>query len=189
MRVLLVSFLRDYAFWKDGAGRLVSTYTVSPYRYSSNCSLLQFNEDLPSPDLIKAFSSSLGADTMASGQGLNLDALTAQNKFCLVDGLSRLFLAAAPGGAGAPAPPGRGQLYLASPRIADVARTLNAAVDQLLLQQQQQQQQHASGSARGSGKVVLVLDQPDMLLAAAGDGDGVTSESLRDVILGLRDVS
>lgn len=28
-RVLLVSFMRDYAFWKDGAGRLVRTYGLS----------------------------------------------------------------------------------------------------------------------------------------------------------------
>lgn len=72
--------------------------------------------------------------------------------------------------------PSRGQSYLESPRLADVARMLNAAVDQL----------------RGGGdatKVALVLDQPDVLLAAAGTGDGVTSASLRELVLDLREVS
>lgn len=63
----------------------------------------------------------------------------------------------------------------------DVARTLNAAVDRL--------QAAASGGNSGGAKVVLVLDQPDVLLAAAGAGDGVTSASLRDVVLDLREVS
>ncbi|PSS03253.1 hypothetical protein BD289DRAFT_219691 [Coniella lustricola] len=140
--VVFVSFLRDYGFWKDGAGRL----------------------------------------------GLNLDNLTAQNKFSFVDGLTRLFSrstgGSAPGSAfarpavvssdaaAAAAPKRGGLIFLESPRIADVARTINAAI------QKQQQQQR---------RVVLVLDQPDMLLAAAGAGDGVTSGSLRDLVLDLRE--
>lgn len=55
----------------------------------------------------------------------------------------------------------------------DVAKVLSAAVDQL--------------SAAG-GKVVLVLDQPDLWLAAAGPGDGVTNGSLKDLVLDLREV-
>lgn len=112
-----------------------------------------------------------------------------------MDGLSRLFLpdggAAAPGGgrgvaphpaaAGTGAGAGRvGHGYLESPRVVDIARALNAAVAQLEV------------AARGSmaGKVVLVLDQPDVLLAAAAaDEDGATSMALRDVVLDLREVS
>lgn len=41
----------------------------------------------------------------------------------------------------------------------------------------------------GGEKVVLVLDQPDAWLAAAGAGDGVTSSSLRELVLDLREVS
>lgn len=92
-----------------------------------------------------------------------------------VDGLSRLFLG---GGNGSAAPPpGRGpgqhQLYLDSPRLADAARVLGTAVEKL----------HAGG-----GKIVLLLDQPDVLLAAATPGDGVTGTAWRDLVLGLREV-
>ncbi|KAJ4417597.1 hypothetical protein N0V82_006070 [Gnomoniopsis sp. IMI 355080] len=123
VRVVLVSWMRDYAFWKEGAGRL----------------------------------------------GFNLGTLITQRKFSFVDGLSRLFI----GAAGAPpTAQAQGHVYLESPRMADVAKSLSAAVDQL--------------SAVG-GKVVLVLDQPDVWLAAAGAGDGVTSGSLRDLVLDLRE--
>ncbi|KAL1859695.1 hypothetical protein Daus18300_009414 [Diaporthe australafricana] len=127
VQVLLVSFMRDYTFWKDGAGRL----------------------------------------------GLNLDTLAARGKFLFVDGLSRLFLG---GGDGAAAPPGgRGQgqhVYLDRPRLADVAKTLGAAAERL----------QATG-----GKVVLILDQPDVYLAAASPGDGVTGTAWKGVVLGLRE--
>ncbi|KAG6367212.1 hypothetical protein INS49_001397 [Diaporthe citri] len=128
VKVLLVSFMRDHAFWKEGAGRL----------------------------------------------GLNLDALAARGRFLFVDGLSRLFLGA--DGPVAPAAgrgPGQQQhLYLDSPRLADVARVLGAAIERL----------QAAG-----GKVVLILDQPDVLLAAASPGDGVTGTAWKDVLLGLRE--
>ncbi|KUI61985.1 hypothetical protein VP1G_09148 [Cytospora mali] len=101
--------------------------------------------------------------------GLNLDTLASQGRFYFVDGLSRLFLGAAATG---PAAGRGGYAYLESPRVTDIARALSVAVVQL---------QAARGSA---GKIVLVLDQPDVLLAA---GDGVTSTALRDVILDLRE--
>lgn len=65
-------------------------------------------------------------------------------------------------------------MYLDSPRLADVAGVLGAAVERL----------QAAG-----GKVVLILDQPDVLLAAASLGDGVTGTAWKDVLLGLREVS
>lgn len=64
-------------------------------------------------------------------------------------------------------------MYLDSPRLADVARVLGAAVERL----------RAAG-----GKVILILDQPDVLLAAASPGDGVTGTAWKDVVLGLREV-
>lgn len=115
---------------------------------------------------------------LINAQGLNLGALTTQRKFSFVDGLSRLFI----GAAGA-APGAQGHhAYLESPRMADVAKSLHAAVDQHCA---------AAGGAGGAGggKVVLVLDQPDLWLATAGPGDGVTSGSLRDLVLDLREVS
>ncbi|KAK7743811.1 hypothetical protein SLS53_003830 [Cytospora paraplurivora] len=131
VKLLLVSFMRDFSFWRDGAGRL----------------------------------------------GLNLETLTAQGRFYFVDGLSRLFLDGTGGGAAANAGAGRGAYgHLESPRIADVARTLGAAVAQL-----------QAGAGAGAGRVVLVLDQPDVLLAAAGAGDGVTGTALGELILDLRE--
>lgn len=65
-------------------------------------------------------------------------------------------------------------MYLDSPRLADVARVLGAAVEKL---------------QTAGGKVVLILDQPDVLLAAASPGDGVTGTAWKDVVLGLREVS
>lgn len=59
--------------------------------------------------------------------------------------------------------------------MADVARTLHATVDQ--------------ASVGGEKKVVLVLDQPDAWLAAAGAGEQVTSASVRELVLDLREVS
>lgn len=64
-------------------------------------------------------------------------------------------------------------MYLDSPRLADVARVLGAAVERL----------RAAG-----GKVILILDQPDVLLAAASPGDGVTVTAWKDLVLGLREV-
>lgn len=108
-----------------------------------------------------------------------------------MDGLSRLLVGNAngsvTGGPGVSARPAvisgagtatarRGTpLFLESPRIADVAKMINAVI-----QKQQQQQQR---------RIVLILDQPDVLLAAAAAGDGVNSGSLRDLVLDLREVS
>lgn len=111
-------------------------------------------------------------------QGLNLDALAARGKFLFVDGLSRLFLGGGDGATAIPAGRGPGQqqqhVYLDSPRLADVARVLGAA---------------AEGLQAAGGKVILILDQPDVLLAAASLGDGVTGTAWKDVVLGLREVS
>lgn len=99
-----------------------------------------------------------------------------------MDGLSRLFLDGAPPSAppsATAAAVGRGAHgYLEYPRVADVLRSLGAAVAQLQ-------------AARGAGgKVVLLLDEPDLLLAtAAADRDGMTSTALGDVIHELREVS
>lgn len=117
-------------------------------------------------------------------QGLNLDALAAQGKFSFVDGLSRLFL-----GGGGGAAVGGAQSYLESPRLADVARALHAAVERLRGRGGGGGGAAAAAETKTTEKIVLVLDQPDALLAAAGAGDGVTSASLRELVLDLREVS
>lgn len=125
--VLLVSFLRDFPFWRDGAGRL----------------------------------------------GLDLEAAGRKGKFVFADGLTGLFLPST-SGEGTPSPPW--QVRLASSRVEDVSRTLHAAVDEL--------------AAGGAGKVVLVLDGLDLLLATAGDGDEGAGMGLRirEMVLDLREV-
>ena len=147
--VMLVSFLREFSFWKEGAGRL----------------------------------------------GLDLEALGRKGRFEFVDGLSGLFTSV-PGYGSADRPPERGtqvparggasvrprswaptRWTLTSPAIADVGRVLHAAVDEL---------QACSG---GGGKVVLVVDQIDLLLAAASEGkDGTSGLALRELLFDLREV-
>lgn len=101
-----------------------------------------------------------------------------------MDGLSRLFVDGGRAGATHPPPPPpsaaatgatRQVTYLESPRLTDVARALHAVVE--------------AQTARSQARVILVLDQPDVLLAAAGPGDGVTSRALEELVLDLREVS
>lgn len=167
VKVLLVSFMRDHAFWKEGAGRLVYLPLLTP----SHCLLRPFSYPNQNPMCENTI-----IDTVHT-QGLNLDALAARGKFLFVDGLSRLFLGGGDGPVALPAGRGPGHqqhLYLDSPRLADVARVLAAAVERL---------------QTAGGKVVLILDQPDVLLAAASPGDGFTGTAWKDVLLGLREVS
>ena len=92
-----------------------------------------------------------------------------------MDGLSGLFSAAA--GAGGAVPPHAaktpGVHVLTSAWLQDVSRALNTAVDGL--------------QAKGQGKVILVIDQLDFLLAATAE-DEVTGTALRDMVLDLREV-
>ncbi|KAF4907209.1 hypothetical protein CGCVW01_v012618 [Colletotrichum viniferum] len=82
--------------------------------------------------------------------GLDLETLGRSGKFVFVDGLSGLFSNAAP-------PPTKGRRTLRGAKIPDVQRELEAAVADV------------SG---GGGKVILVVDQPDFLLAATGEEVG-----------------
>ncbi|KDN61718.1 hypothetical protein CSUB01_04419 [Colletotrichum sublineola] len=122
VRVVFVSFMRDFAFWKEGAGRL----------------------------------------------GLDLEGLGRSGKFVFVDGLSGLFWqesAAQPAAAAA-----KGRRVLRGARLPDIQRELEAAV--------------ADVSAAGA-KTVLVLDQPDLLLAASGEG--LTGLALRNMLLDVQE--
>lgn len=121
--VLLVSFLRDYPFWRDGAGRL----------------------------------------------GVDLEAAGRKGKFAFVDGLTALYLP--PGEAKSSSP---WQVRLTNHRLGDVRRTLHAAVDGMI--------------AKGAGRVVLVIDQLDLLLATAGAQDEGAGLGVREMLLDLREV-
>ncbi|KAK3695524.1 hypothetical protein B0T22DRAFT_478184 [Podospora appendiculata] len=171
--VLLVSFLRDYTFWKDSASRL----------------------------------------------GLDLDALARRGRFSFVDGLSSALFAPSsspstpsattpphthapiPDRGGRPTPaPTRGPLTattkaprpsqaqsqslkrpLTNPTLAGVRSALHSAVDELV--------RARTRAGAGSGKVILVVDQLDFLLAATSSsaGAGVTSLGLRELLLDLRE--
>ncbi|KAK0655528.1 hypothetical protein B0T16DRAFT_499467 [Cercophora newfieldiana] len=136
--VLLVSFLRDFGFWKESAGRL----------------------------------------------GVDLEGLARKGRFGFVDGLGGLFSGGgggggdgARGGVGAgvgvsSASAGTGRWTISSPVVAEVGRVLRGAVDDMV--------------AKG-GKVVLVVDQLDFLLAAAGGEGGVSGVELRELLLDLRE--
>lgn len=128
--VVLVSFLRDYAFWKDGSRRL----------------------------------------------GLDLDLVGKKGAFVFVDGLTGLFTSSPSGRGHGREPSVRtelpGQKVLLAATTDQLRRTLEDAVA------------HVQMLNPGT-QTVLVVDQPDVLLAAAGDA--ISSQGLRDTILGLRE--
>ncbi|TQN68107.1 Elongator complex protein 6 [Colletotrichum shisoi] len=98
--------------------------------------------------------------------GLDLEGLGRSGKFVFVDGLSSLF---SQGKAAAPGQPAvKGKRVLRSAKLPDVQRELDAAISDV--------------SAAGA-RTILVLDQPDVLLAASSeDLDGLALRNmLRDV--------
>lgn len=126
--VVLVSFLRDYAFWKDGAGKL----------------------------------------------GIDLDVSTRKGKFVFVDGLSVLFQAS------------QSHAPIRTPGDAPRSRILLSATLQHLregLEDAMAQVQHSAPEQR----TVLIVDQPDLLLAASGES--ISNQGLRETLLDIREVS
>ncbi|KAI0118200.1 hypothetical protein GGR51DRAFT_554693 [Nemania sp. FL0031] len=125
--VVFASFLRDYAFWKDGCKRL----------------------------------------------GLDLDAAGKKGSFVFVDGLTGLFAPSPDHGRRQPiAADNSGRRVLVAATTDHLRRTLDDAVA------------HVRMASPGT-QTVLVIDQPDVLLAAAGDT--MSGQGLRDTILGLRE--
>ncbi|RDW64036.1 hypothetical protein BP5796_10538 [Coleophoma crateriformis] len=99
--------------------------------------------------------------------GLDLDKLAARKKFAFVDGLSGLFLPKQAADSRV-APP---QTILKSPELQNVASQILGGISQI--------------KAAASGKVLLVLDQLDLLLATAGDKSDVVA--LGEMLLELRE--
>ncbi|TLS22364.1 uncharacterized protein PpBr36_09823 [Pyricularia pennisetigena] len=126
--VLLVSFLRDYGFWKDSAGRL----------------------------------------------GIDLTALGRKGRFGFVDGLTGLFTST-PSGAmkTPPSGPSPNWPHLSWDKRTGGVNGIQAAI------------RASIDSLRGATpqKVMLIIDQPDLLLAATG----ATVLGLHDMILELRE--
>lgn len=127
--VILLSFLRDYTFWKEGVGRL----------------------------------------------GVDLDAAAAKKgKLVYVDGLDALF---EPSHARDPKPTSRpGRRVLSAPTVNGLRKELEQAIS------------HLKANSTNSGpKTVLIIDQPDLLLAAAGHD--LSSHALYEMLLDIREVS
>ncbi|KAK1758397.1 hypothetical protein QBC47DRAFT_374547 [Echria macrotheca] len=141
--IILLSFLRDFPFWRETASRL----------------------------------------------GVDLEAHTRRGSFTFIDGLSNLF--SSPSGSSTPTPtpssssssPPGGKYTLSTPTITELSKTLHKAVDDLRCR---------SGGAEP--KIVLVIDQLDLLLASTSTStsstsfpEGNTSQALRDMLLDLRE--
>lgn len=104
----------------------------------------------------------------AARLGVDLDAAGRKGRFVYVDGLTGLFLPGSGYEDKAPA----WTVRLTSPRIEDVSRAVQSVMDEI--------------AARG-GSVVLLMDQLDLLLAAAeGEATGLR---LGEMMLDLREVS
>ncbi|KAH8802683.1 hypothetical protein F5884DRAFT_903322 [Xylogone sp. PMI_703] len=123
-KVVLISFLRDFGFWKEGARRL----------------------------------------------GIDLEKLGSQGRFVFVDGLSGLFQ---PQGRTGVLEKGKGTV-LASTDPQALLKDIERAIQQL-----------RSSSSQNEGKILLVIDQLDLLLAAGGDA--ITPASLGDLLMSLRE--
>lgn len=102
--------------------------------------------------------------------GIDLDVLTRKGKFVFVDGLNGLFQASQ---SHAPirTPGGR---VLSSPTLQHLRKGLEDAIAQV---------QHSASGQR----TVLIVDQPDLLLAASGES--ISSQGLRETLLEIREVS
>ncbi|CAG8972099.1 hypothetical protein HYALB_00011231 [Hymenoscyphus albidus] len=120
-KVVLVSFMRDFAFWKENAKRL----------------------------------------------GLDLEKHAAKKRFSFVDGLSGLFLPSQQ-----KTSVKTGEQVLTNPGLSAVSSMIQNSINNLK-------------AAAGSGeKILLIIDQPDLLLAAVGE---IGPTNLGDMLLGLRE--
>ena len=181
--VLLVSFLRDFSFWKESAGRLGLDLEGLGRR-----GRLGFIDGL----CVGGFGPGSDGESAAGGAGAVGGGLS----------MRRPPVPVAAGGVPGRGPPqqpapavtrgggtvsqGQGQGpatgekwkgSLPSLAVTDVSKTLHVALDEL---------------CQKNKKVVLVIDQLDFLLAAtsAADGNGSSvSSALKDLLLDLREVS
>ncbi|KAI1392237.1 uncharacterized protein F4822DRAFT_120834 [Hypoxylon trugodes] len=124
--VIFASFLRDYAFWKENAGKL----------------------------------------------GLDLDGLSRKGRFVFVDGLINLFHESHGRIPGRSLGDHTGRKVLSSATLQHFYTKMQDAATQIQRSAPEQ-------------KTVLLVDQMDLLLAASGDD--ITSQGLRETLLGIRE--
>ncbi|KAI9879197.1 MAG: hypothetical protein M1830_009272 [Pleopsidium flavum] len=132
-KVVLVSFLRDWEFWREGGRRV----------------------------------------------GLDFPRLMQQGRFAFVDGLTGLFTSSSASpvkkGAGQVPESGAGQeiKVLRSSKLERIERDVLEQIEGL--------------KESGEGRVVLVLDQPDLVLAVVGEESGAGVVEMGEMVLGLRE--
>ncbi len=181
--VILLSFLRDFAFWKDAAARL--GLDLEAQGRKGRFGFVDGLTGLFSGGASTATTSTSTAATPGNGPGAGAGA------FARTGGTSP---AASPSTRGiplrpqvpqvsqrSPAVPGASawnpqKWTLTSPALADVSGMLHGAVDEL------------AGKGNGKGRVVLVIDQLDFLLAASPSAGDVSVLALRELLLDLREV-
>ncbi|RYP53246.1 hypothetical protein DL768_001750 [Monosporascus sp. mg162] len=126
--VILVSFLRDYTFWKEGLGRL----------------------------------------------GVDLDVSTRRGRLVYVDGLGALFQPSHAHGAKAPSGSGAGKRVLSGPTPNELRKGLEDAISHL-----------KSKITSVNPKIVLIIDQLDLFLAATGEN--LSAQALHETLLDIRE--
>ena len=119
---------------------------------------------------------------MLTLKGLDLDKLSSKKRFAFIDGLSGLFISnldAAGQQRGRRATMSRlgkaGEKVLTDSRLESISKEISSSIESL-----------DGGQGDGLGKVVLVIDQLDLLLAAGGED--VTPTGVGEMLLGLREV-
>jgi elongator complex protein 6 len=96
----------------------------------------------------------------------------AQKRFAFVDGLSSLYLPVqTQAAAGKP-----GEVVLQSPKLAKVGEGILSVVQSL----------HSSGDSQGTGKVMLIIDALDLLLATSGND--ASPVGMEDMLMDLQEV-
>ncbi|KAK1730042.1 uncharacterized protein BDZ83DRAFT_747679 [Colletotrichum acutatum] len=108
------------------------------------------------------------ASALQSEDGLDLEGLGRSGKFVFVDGLSGLF--SSPHQAPPTTATPKGRRIIRGARLADIQRELDGAI---------------SDVSTADAKTVLIVDQPDLLLAASGED--LTGLALRDMLLGVQE--
>ena len=108
--------------------------------------------------------------TNMTAQGLDLEKLGAKKRFAFVDGLSGLFVPKQQKSL----PTRVGEKVLSNPELASVTKEVLQTIQQMK-------------EATGGSKVLLVIDQLDLILAAGGDR--IDAVNLGEMLMGWREVS
>lgn len=154
MNVVFVSFLRDYAFWKEGSRKLVCSLYLPCNFVSGGC----VHEE---------------SMLMLWGiQGIDLGKQISSKRFIFVDGLSELYLPSSLAKQMTSAKQDGIITLRDGMNISGIKDGIMSAIRTV--------------QTSGTAKVVLIVDQLDLLLAAGGDA--VSVAAVEDMLMELREV-